>query len=523
MRKKNLGIIKILTLILGIIVVLCIFGSEIKIVNGEDETFGFRGETEFPPQEGSCFWGGRLVNGMFYFYIYKDGNWQFSNDVRGTGMCPIKIWPEVAQKTFSDVWFSGYIGKPEHKIENIQEDFITREQLCRCYNDILMDREIKSVVSEAMDIGEIFGLEKGYLIGDGVEYYNISHYGESYDIFSKPEKKEKGIGITFVEKDSFLNIGEDEFTNIEPQKSPKHPPYIFLDEDGKIIRADFTVNSNGGEYTFKGETLPAPPNSRIFFDERTLAFPSIPSGIDIQVPDGIDLTEFSNLFNIFAGSENLLTIRGNDIKLNGLVLKNNDEEDGELIIDKEGYFLTKGIIEHNGRRFDASKQVGDLLFADSNVDLSDYNGNKVVETKNGFEIHSIEGKSVMMKVLPGNELFDTDENNYLQLEVSRGDSLEVIQGKVPVVEHHSSERGKTWIRNGKYPVKLSSSMGEYYPIEPEPSPYASLLESSEAVDFIVKSPTLFGDYDLVFEGNAFKYRSRLGEKEILSLIYTPQN
>ena len=38
-------------------------------------------------------------------------------------------------------------------------------------------------------------------------------------------------------------------------------------------------------------------NSRIFFDERTIVSAHIPSGIDIQVPDGIDLTEFSNLFD----------------------------------------------------------------------------------------------------------------------------------------------------------------------------------------------------------------------------------
>ena len=514
MRKKNLEIVKIFTLILGIVMVLYLFGNEIEIVSGEDEIFYMRGETDFPPQEGSCFWGGRLVNGMFYFYIYKEGSWQFSNDVRGTWMCPIKIWPEPAQKTFSDVWLDSYIGAPEHRDKVIQEDFITREKLCRCYDD-LIDEEIKNTVlelTEITDIGEIFGLGKGYLIGQGIEYYNINHYGEFYDIFNKPEKIEKGIGITFVKKGAFLNLGEDKFTNIEPQKSPKHPPYIFLDEVGEIIRADFTVNSNGGEYTFEGETISAPPNSRIFFDKRTIVSAHIPSGIDIQVPDGIDLTEFSSLFDI---SEHSLTIRGNDITLpNGLVLKNNDEEEGELIIyRKNGFLFTKGMVDYKGRRFDASKQTGDILFAEFGTDLSGYEGNKVIETRKGFEMHSAKNGRVSMRVLPGNELFNTNENDYLQLEVSSGDSLEVVEGTIPTIKHNSSEKGRVTIRNGKHTIDSYSSKAWYEPVIKTSE--SSLLKSLKTVNLRVMFE---GGYELVFDDkDSFSYG--LPDEERVSLTH----
>lgn len=530
MRKKNLVIVKVLALILGIIMGLYIFGSEVKIVSSEDEIFYARGETDFPSQEGSCFWGGRLVNGMFYFYIYKEGSWQFSNDVRASGMCPIKIWPEPAQKTFSDVWSSGYIGAPEHKDKLIQEDFITREKSCRCYDDLLIDDGIKSIALETADLGEILGLEKEYLRGYGVEYYNISHYGDFYDIFNKPEKTEKGIVITFIEKDAFLNIGEDKFTNIELQKSPKHPPYIFLDENGEIIRADFTVNSNGGKYTFEGKTISVPPNSRVFFDERIIGSVHIPSGIDIQIPEGIDLTEFSSLFDIFGESESSLTVRGNDINFpNGLVLKNNDDDEGELIITKEGYFLTRGMVEHKGMRFDASKQTGDVLFTDSSIDSSGYNGNKVIINEENFEMHSSEDGAVIMRVLPGNELFNTfkhvqddkgnlieipDENDYLQLEAYRGSWFEVFKEREDVIVKHYGNN--TVIRNGKSTLELDSGYGNYEPYSKykKDNPYSivtstSLLGSPEAVDFILRGAGT--DYDLVFYKNSLSYVLPNGE------------
>ena len=201
------------------------------------------------------------------------------------------------------------------------------------------------------------------------------------------------------------------------------------------------------------------------------------------------------------------------------------------------------MVEYKERRFDASKQIGDVLFIDSSADLSDYLGNKVIETEEGFEMHSVEDGAVIMRVLPRNEIFNTfkyvrddkgnlveipDENDYLQLEVYGENVLEVIKEKGDVIiKHHTSERGKTIIRHGKNTLELDSRYENYepysthrkyedYSIGTSTSP---LTESSETVPLTIRREG--ADYDFVFDANnSFSYVSPDDVEKILPVSLT---
>ncbi len=526
--RNNLKLIRIFILMVGFMVIVGGIVNEMGVVRSE--TLPTKGPVDISPQEGSCFWGGRRVNGLFYFYIYQGEAWHFSSDMKEAYLCPIKIWSELDQEAVSDIWYKGYKGTLEDK-ENVMmwgkyiindQFFIVREKFCRCYDNLFQIKEgiIKEVAEGTVDIGEIFGLEKEYLTGEGVEYYNITYY-ETTSIFEKLEEGKKGIGITFVEEDAFLSIRGNLFTNIIPYEEGKDPNYIFLDEQGEIIRADFTVNDKGGSYTFGNNAKFVPPNSRVFFDKRATGIPEYTTafGIDIKVPDGSDLTEFSGLFDyVKEGYPTIL--RGDEITLpNNIILRSDDlSKNGELIIEENGYLFREGIIDYKDKRFDSSKQLGDILFADSDADLSDYEGNWVRESSKDFEMHSVEEGRIKMEALPGNEFFEIHEEDYLRLEIHWGDGLKVIKdkGEIFTIEHYPSKRGKIVIRNGMNDLKLEDGAVwyEHYLIEERK------LGMEQSVPFQVKSSvfpkTNSGEnYLLEFDGeNSFWFLSPNGEKRL---------
>jgi len=285
--------------------------------------------------------------------------------------------------------------------------------------------------TESTNIGELFGLNKENITASaGIEYSEIKD----------PETEEKGARLTFIEENAEVKINEDLFSNIVPQEAANHPTYIKLDENGKIISADFTVSEEGGNYTFGNNTIEVPPNSRVLFDEDI--------GIKIKIPDETDLREFPDLLNYISNGY-LTTIKGKEIILpDGINLI-----DGELRIEEKGYFLEEGDVIYKQNLLKADRNNKRILIANSDADLLNYEGNWIKQTVNTLELQSTKKGLIEIDFLEDHEILNTDNKDRLSVIVQNGDGLKfeerVEEGLIPRAIHKSSERGETVIFNDK--------------------------------------------------------------------------
>lgn len=285
-------------------------------------------------------------------------------------------------------------------------------------------------VGVEIDVSEMFGLEGVEIVGQGIEVEKF-FVGEEEEILA--------FYAIFVQDNSFLSIKkslieEIIFENIVSQEEAKHPTYVEFYRDGGILRADFTVNENGGNYTFEEETFEAPPGSRIYFTEET--------GLKIKLPEGINVNEFSNLLNLISKGY-LKNIRGKNIELpNGINLI-----DGELEIRKDGFLLKEGVANYKQMKF----KTDNILIANPDSDLSDYDGNWIKQTKDVLEIQSAEKEAVQIEFLKDHDILNTDFKDKLIVTTKNGDGLRFEkrkdEGLIPKVMHKSSNKGFTGLTN----------------------------------------------------------------------------
>lgn len=276
------------------------------------------------------------------------------------------------------------------------------------------------------DYSEEMGLKKGTVIGWGLELKKQTTQEGDSDVTS--------YRLHFIDEGATLGVREDIFTNIVRELKSLHPTYIKFNEDGDIINADFTVNEDGGNYTFEGEVIRALPGSRIFFD--------IDTGVKVEVPDNTDLTSFPDLSEFFPEE---IILKGENIQLP------DDMEliDGELKIEDNGYYLEQGTLEYKQMLIDSDG----VLIANSDADLSGYDGAWIKQTSSELGMQSIEGNSIQVEFLENHEILNTDTKDKLTINIENGDGLKFEersdQGLVPEVIHKSSDNGETKIYNDK--------------------------------------------------------------------------
>ena len=485
---------------LGVLIFL--FG--ISVVTG----LPIKGPTDEVPVEGSSFWVGEKINGEFYFYVYKNGLWYFSTDVKADYKCPIRTWLDPGQQDVLNMWYSGNSGKGDSTDNYVTRDI--RETVFACYLRVIassLDFPVAAAVQT--DIGESFNLNSGAVSVSGVEYFNITYSSE--DIL------EKGVGIVFLSLNSFLKIENNTFTNILPFTDPGKPPYIYLDKEGKIIRADFTVNEIGGNYNFNGKEIFVPPRARVFFDRRYILTTDISAqttnGIDIQLETGSDLTQFSDLLNF--NQETFSQIyRGENIHFKDFVL-----EKGEIMFESEGVILRGSredtVVTWNDFRIDISDSDGNFLISNSNVNLDNYEGSWIRRNNiNSLEISSIDNEEVRVNVLPGNDFFNTfktdeqgnlvpNEDSRLNFVISNNNHLKFEKDEGGIVLNPG--KGEFRMVNGKNAIRVRYGTISDQDISDlsnlEQKDYESILLEidsqsflrDESGDFINSGGLIFGD------------------------------
>ena len=218
-------------------------------------------------------------------------------------------------------------------------------------------------LEQSTDIGVLMGLDEGQIIGQGVEYY---------------QSPDKNTQLTFSKADAEVDVNGNKFANIVPQDQAKHPSFIELDKDGNPVKADFTVNENGGKYIFGNTQIDVPPNSRVFFDKET--------GVKIKAAEGAEFTQNPTNLGMPGLEKHLTTIEGDNYKLsNGAVISGKlGFDNGQAFVPKGDSAIINGVeltsklpFRQINVFFDGQKHEGDY----ASFDLA--NKNLILSTGNG--------------------------------------------------------------------------------------------------------------------------------------------
>ena len=280
---------------------------------------------------------------------------------------------------------------------------------------------------ELEELGEIYGFEPGEIIGWGVEL----------------TKSEDIIMIEFIDMYSGVFLKSENYIS-SVQSFSKEIAYIIIDPSTKIIGADFRTQFWEMEINLGNRTVKIPPKTRIYYDGET---------IDLTVIDGSKLKDFDwDLIRYFNDFGKPIYIEGESIEISEDLNIN-----GKIEIVPEGYVIEEGVAIYKNNFLKVEEEENFILIAKGDADLSNYEGNWIKQTERKLEIKSSETGNIKMTFVEGHEILNTDPKDELILEISKGDSLNIVkrveEGLIPKIDHVSSLNGETKIYNGK--IKLS--------------------------------------------------------------------
>ncbi|MCK4996864.1 hypothetical protein KAS08_01045 [Candidatus Pacearchaeota archaeon] len=316
-------------------------------------------------------------------------------------------------------------------------------------------------------------IDKGFNINNKESFIELS--GVVLKEFSN-----KTITLGFSNENSFFKMYNDTFANIIPLET-SFIEFDYINEE--IINANFIVNKIGGNYTFGNDTFYAPPESRIIFTTE--------DGVEIKIKDGVDLTGFFSLFNFKGGSP--VSIEGKNIEFpDGFNLI-----EGKVTMGNKGYALDEGNAIYKQNSIQVENDSGTVLIASKNTDLSNYKGNWIRQVDNSLEIQSYEGKKVNIKFLENHDILYIDSSDLMSAQIENGDGLIINErnslGLIPVINHISSENGKTIIQNGNLEFSLNKNELSMIPLKS--SEYKNVL-NNKSVAFDIESDSLNMDTKL---------------------------
>ena len=328
--------------------------------------------------------------------------------------------------------------------------------------------------------------------------------------------------LTFVSQEAEVNVKGDLFTNITTQEGSGHPTFLEFDNEGNILKADFTVNEKGGNYVFGNTRIYVPPNSRVIFDGNEILVKPVKDSAIIETPkpkDPLFLTR-----NVIFNGENIKLPDGSTFN-------------GKLSFEDGRAFIRSGdeLILNDEIRFLPTQSNVNLYFRDDFDAVAHENENYYWQAPRGFAIHSTnlnDGK-INTEFLSGNKFFEMnrreyledkgnlilfeegdekngflkddngfkyklvlDERDFLRISAENGDQILALKeeaGKIPDLLHVSSKDGKTTINNGLREFVLAEDKIFYnlkYPKNQEEFDKIFSEDSAQSVGFQLKSPTM---------------------------------
>ena len=267
--------------------------------------------------------------------------------------------------------------------------------------------------------------EIGSLIGPDIENKDISI--RNIEFSKKKDGKDGKITLIFKEKDSSVNIRGNFYGNIVPQDTAGHPTFIEMDENGRITKADFTVNEVGGIYSIGNTKFQAPPNSRVFFDKET--------GIRIKAPEGSEIEQISWIKESNLPDEYEVVIEGKYISLYGNPISGKvTVSDGKIVKIWE---KTNAIVNGIEHQVDSGKNL--KISYDKNFDSTklkdenyfNYGIDRIALGGSGFK-SILRQDNVIFPEYKGNKYVGSYGERYSRLEfTAKGGNLEVIRNSQP--------------------------------------------------------------------------------------------
>ncbi|MEK0336614.1 MAG: hypothetical protein QQN41_04170, partial [Nitrosopumilus sp.] len=286
----------------------------------------------------------------------------------------------------------------------------------------------------------------GFVFSNGPIEEDIASFSIDAIEYTVPE--EDTSRLTFIKEiigDVKLTIDGVEFKNILSQKQAGHPSYIELNNKEGITKVDYTVNEFGGTYLINEVEFELPGNSRIYYDQET-GF-KFPKGTQIKSIRGITVNKETGRISTPAFNKNIF-FEGKDINFFDEFIVN-----GEGSISKQGFSF---IGEANYKGMGISGEDSILIVTDPLTDLSNYGGNWIKQTPTTWDVKSSETGSVYVRVLEENEILGNSEYSKLNINVEKGDGLEItVSEGTPRILHRSSENGATNIQDGRLDITLN--------------------------------------------------------------------
>ena len=267
--------------------------------------------------------------------------------------------------------------------------------------------DIRKILSLCFVLIMLIGGVQASALFSGEEEVNISHLiGGDFDVSVKGVefRQEKGVSIlTFEEQGSSIDINGNKFENIKSQSQAKHPSYINLDEEGNILKADFTT-TEGGLYTIGESTFYMPPNSRVYYDSESGQSPKILLEENLEL-DFSELEDFSKLQGDFYYEGKQFKINGN--KISGLEggIGRVSVLNGEIVKVWEG--TDANIQGVNHKTFDSDLNLyyeeNFNAFEHKGENFFNYGRNKIALGGEGFK-STFDENNPVVNVYPQNEL-----------------------------------------------------------------------------------------------------------------------
>lgn len=268
---------------------------------------------------------------------------------------------------------------------------------------------------------------------------------ESLKAAKKSSRSSASNKFIFNYDKSYLEVGERTFENM----SNLGRSYITFNPLGKVVKANFTVSSHGGNYSIRGAEFfvrGTPGTSRVLYDKE--------DGLTLPASGEITDVSSSALDKGFSLSSQFERGRAQPIILpGGGVLF------GDATITDRGILVKEGSLTTKEQR-PVSTDGGPVLIANENADLSGYKGNWVKSSSERLEIKSSNEGSVSVGVQPGSrDSLGAQGGGTATYTSNNGDRLvvETREGDEPLVERTPSSSGFSTIETGSKEIRLDDS------------------------------------------------------------------
>jgi hypothetical protein len=337
------------------------------------------------------------------------------------------------------------------------------------YNEIKSYIEQGASILEELKINEEGNIEGGVIsfgeeensikklfIDSNTEDIAISN--ADYDFETQKITLKEGGYLKVKVKDDEGKIQELNYENIAEG-------YLKLNESTGLVEEAEIVTSGDSTYKFgEYESLSVKEGTHILYQDGKITV----SGKENNFMYGnLNISSFEESVNLFGDKIICAECSINEIKLKGL----GKETRGILEQTDKGYLIKYGEATYKQNLLTVDTKNEEVLIADLNADLSDYQGSWLKQTSENLEIKSSESGSINLEILEEHDIFNTDAKDKLNIKLTKGDGLNIEkradEGLIPKVIYASStnEGASTEIENDH--LKFSFKDGEFYMSPPK--------------------------------------------------------